>query len=89
VSKGILAILFEVALYVMNTSSTTTVLIAGSLIMMVAAIGHGKGDDEMIPVGEHFVEFELPAHDGSTVASADLEGKPFLLFFYPKADTPG
>ena len=34
------------------------------------------------------VEFELEAHDGTTVRSADLTGRPFLLFFYPKADTP-
>lgn len=43
----------------------------------------------MIPVGQPFVEFELAAHDGSTVSSAELTGRPFLLFFYPKAATPG
>ena len=43
----------------------------------------------MIPVGEPFVDFELEAQDGTTVSSADLEGRPFLLFFYPKASTPG
>ena len=73
----------------MNTTSTTTVLIAVSLVMMVGAIGHTEGDGAMIPVGKPFVDFELPAHDGSTVSSTDLEGRPFLLFFYPKADTPG
>ncbi len=43
----------------------------------------------MLNIGDPFVEFELPAHDGSTVNSADLADRPFLLFFYPKADTPG
>jgi peroxiredoxin Q/BCP len=43
----------------------------------------------MIPVGDPFVDFDLPAHDGTAVGSADLAGQPFLLFFYPKADTPG
>ena len=43
----------------------------------------------MIPVGEAFVEFELEAHDGTTVSSSDLEGRPYLLFFYPKAFTAG
>jgi cytochrome oxidase Cu insertion factor (SCO1/SenC/PrrC family) len=73
----------------MNTTRTTTVLIAVSLVMTVAAIGRSEGDGAMIPVGEPFVPFQLPAHDGSTVSSADLGGRPFLLFFYPKADTPG
>lgn len=43
----------------------------------------------MLHAGDHFVEFELEAHDGTTVRSADLAGGPYLLFFYPKADTPG
>jgi hypothetical protein len=64
-------------------------LIAVSLTMMVTAIGHSEGEGDMIPVGEPFVDFDLPAHDGSTVSSTELEGTPFLLFFYPKADTPG
>ena len=34
-------------------------------------------------------EFVLPAADGSRVASADLRGKPLVLFFFPKASTPG
>lgn len=43
----------------------------------------------MIPVGEQFVDFELEGHDGSTISNSDLEGRPYLLFFYPKASTPG
>ena len=33
--------------------------------------------------------FELSAHDGSVVRSDDLAGHPYLLYFYPKAGTPG
>ncbi|HEX8342476.1 MAG TPA: thioredoxin-dependent thiol peroxidase [Tepidisphaeraceae bacterium] len=33
--------------------------------------------------------FNLPASDGSSVNSADLKGKSYVLYFYPKADTPG
>lgn len=33
--------------------------------------------------------FTMPASGGRTVGSADLLGKPYLLYFYPKADTPG
>jgi peroxiredoxin Q/BCP len=43
----------------------------------------------MLDRGEKFPEFSLEAHDGSTVSTADLDGHPFLLFFYPKANTPG
>jgi peroxiredoxin Q/BCP len=53
------------------------------------AVGHAAGGGNMIPVGETFVEFELDAHDGTSVSSTDLAGRPYLLFFYPKASTPG
>lgn len=34
-------------------------------------------------------DFTLPATSGRTVSSAAMKGKPFVLYFYPKADTPG
>lgn len=34
-------------------------------------------------------DFDLPDHDGNPVRSADLAGSPYILWFYPKADTPG
>ncbi len=33
--------------------------------------------------------FEMAASGGRTVSLASLKGKPFVLYFYPKADTPG
>lgn len=33
--------------------------------------------------------FSMPASGGRTVSLEALKGKPFLLYFYPKADTPG
>jgi peroxiredoxin Q/BCP len=39
--------------------------------------------------GEAAPDFEMPATGGRTVSLAGLKGKPFLLYFYPKADTPG
>ena len=33
--------------------------------------------------------FSLKATDGSTVKLSDLKGKPVVLYFYPKDDTPG
>ncbi|HEX3399152.1 MAG TPA: thioredoxin-dependent thiol peroxidase [Acetobacteraceae bacterium] len=39
--------------------------------------------------GETAPEFELPASGGRTVSRKAMKGKPFVLYFYPKADTPG
>ena len=43
----------------------------------------------MIAEGERAPDFELPDQDGNTVKLSDLRGKPVVLYFYPKADTPG
>ena len=39
--------------------------------------------------GDTAPDFTLPASGGRTVSLAALRGKPFILYFYPKADTPG
>lgn len=39
--------------------------------------------------GDRAPEFSLEAQDGSTVNLTDFRGKKLLLYFYPKADTPG
>jgi peroxiredoxin Q/BCP len=33
--------------------------------------------------------FKLPADNGEKVALADFKGKKLVIFFYPRADTPG
>ena len=40
-------------------------------------------------IGELVENFTLPDQDGNTVNLTDFAGKPVVLFFYPKADTPG
>ena len=35
------------------------------------------------------VSFELQNQDGESVTSADFQGKKYVMFFYPKAMTPG
>ncbi len=42
-----------------------------------------------IAVGGVAPAFTMPASAGRTTSSAALKGKPYLLYFYPKADTPG
>jgi peroxiredoxin Q/BCP len=39
--------------------------------------------------GDAAPDFEMPANGGRTVSRKSLRGKPFVLYFYPKADTPG
>jgi thioredoxin-dependent peroxiredoxin len=39
--------------------------------------------------GDTAPDFSLPADDGSVVRLAELRGKRVILFFYPRADTPG
>jgi peroxiredoxin Q/BCP len=39
--------------------------------------------------GDAAPDFELPASGGRTVSRTSMRGKPFVLYFYPKADTPG
>ena len=39
--------------------------------------------------GDAAPDFEMPANNGRTVSKKSLRGKPFVLYFYPKADTPG
>ena len=40
-------------------------------------------------VGDTIANFTLPDQDNNTVNLTDFAGKPVVLFFYPKADTPG
>src|SRR3954452_23528421 len=39
--------------------------------------------------GDAAPDFRMPASGGRSVSPTSLEGKPFILYFYPKADTPG
>jgi peroxiredoxin Q/BCP len=39
--------------------------------------------------GDRAPEFSLPDQNGNVVSSASLAGQPYVLYFYPKDDTPG
>jgi len=43
----------------------------------------------MIKENSKAPDFELQNQDGQTVTLADFSGKPLILYFYPKDDTPG
>jgi peroxiredoxin Q/BCP len=42
-----------------------------------------------LEAGDVAPAFSMPASGGRTVSSEALKGKPYVLYFYPKADTPG
>lgn len=67
----------------MRSTLVPTIMLAATALAAAAQGG------QMLKPGDPFPTFELTAHDGSVVRSEDLAGKPYLIYFYPKADTPG
>jgi thioredoxin-dependent peroxiredoxin len=43
----------------------------------------------MVAVGEMAPDFEAPNQEGTPFKLSSLRGAPVVLYFYPKADTPG
>jgi peroxiredoxin Q/BCP len=43
----------------------------------------------MVEAGDAAPDFTLPDQDGNEVRLADLKGETVVLYFYPRADTPG
>ncbi|MEO0604081.1 MAG: redoxin domain-containing protein, partial [Myxococcota bacterium] len=43
----------------------------------------------MLAVGDRVDEFTLLDQNGNEVKWADFRGKPVVVFFYPRANTPG
>jgi peroxiredoxin Q/BCP len=43
----------------------------------------------MLTTGDSLPEVALTGADGQPIALADFAGKPLVVYFYPKADTPG
>jgi peroxiredoxin Q/BCP len=43
----------------------------------------------VVAEGQDAPDFTLPDQDGNQVTLSELRGQPVVLYFYPKADTPG
>ncbi len=43
----------------------------------------------MLEPGETAPDFTLPDQDGNDVSLSDFRGRPVVVYFYPKDDTPG
>jgi peroxiredoxin Q/BCP len=48
-----------------------------------------KEQPPMLTPGDPAPAFTVQTHEGKTLSLAALKGKKVLLWFYPKADTPG
>jgi peroxiredoxin Q/BCP len=61
-------------------------LVVLTLLSLSATIAQAA---ELLKIGDPFPAWTLADHTGKTVSSRDLIGKKYLLWFYPKAMTPG
>jgi peroxiredoxin Q/BCP len=57
--------------------------------VLIAACVATAARAELLQPGEPFPSWSLPDQTGKTVRASDLAGKPYLLWFYPRAMTPG
>ena len=48
-----------------------------------------KGESVMLSAGNPAPDFEVEDHRGEAVRLSNQKGKTIVLWFYPKADTPG
>ncbi len=42
-----------------------------------------------LEIGDTAPDFTIPGQDGNPITLSDLRGQPVVLYFYPKANTPG
>ncbi len=49
----------------------------------------GMSETTMPAAGDPAPDFTLPDQDGNPTTLSDLKGRRVVLYFYPKADTPG
>jgi len=43
----------------------------------------------MLHIGDKAPDFSLPSETGQDISLTDFRGKTLVLYFFPKADTPG
>ena len=63
-------------------------LAEGEAILVVVDENRGK-EVPMVEIGQAAPEFTLPDQEGNEVSLTDFRGQRVVVYFYPKADTPG
>ena len=80
----------RISLYPKNVLVQTTRALAGvAFIASVVLSSWSVSAAEMLAVGESFPVWELTDDHDALISSADLAGGRYLIWFYPKAMTPG
>lgn len=69
----------------MIRTSSPVFSIISALALFVAA----EASADMLAPGTAMPEWSMKDHNGTLVRSSDLAGKTYLLYYYPKAQTPG
>jgi peroxiredoxin Q/BCP len=69
----------------MRALGTGLALLAGAGLLLAARARRGR----LLPVGASAPPFVLPDQDGRQVRTVDLAGTWWLLYFYPRDQTPG
>jgi cytochrome oxidase Cu insertion factor (SCO1/SenC/PrrC family) len=59
------------------------------ILLLAAALTACGMPENVEEAGTPFPEFTLTDHNGATVTKADLLGRTSVIWFYPKAATPG
>jgi peroxiredoxin Q/BCP len=59
------------------------------LAIVVVLVGAIAAEAKMLAPGDAFPAWQLTDQKGAKVSSSDLAGKTYLVWFYPKAQTPG
>ncbi|MCC7014636.1 MAG: redoxin domain-containing protein [Planctomycetes bacterium] len=59
------------------------------MLRKLLALLHLQGHGRLLEVGARAPAFELADHLGRRVRLADFAGRWVVLWFYPKASTPG
>ena len=60
-----------------------------TLLDLLKMLLHKGGKAKMLHIGDPAPDFTSTTHEGKDFALDTLRGKKVLLWFYPKADTPG
>ena len=81
---------FEIGTRSLSAPKTFSQLPSGPAGRITLDITHrNEGVPTMINVGDQAPAFSIPNQDGTIVSLSDHSGKYVLIWWYPKADTPG
>ncbi len=55
----------------------------------LAILAGRGGEAQMLKVDDRAPDFTVRSHEGNDIRLSDYRGRVVVLWFYPKADTPG